>query len=114
MLNIGTLAYMDKLNVPGVLIAAFLAALGSVFYFPAVSTLMIDIIPDDDMVWGQSIFSGTNSLVNMVGTALSGVMVAFLGVPFIVILNGLSNYIPRFPNCLFMFLKQYSRGIKFR
>lgn len=91
MLTVGTLAYMNKLNIPGVLIAAFLAALGSVFYSPAVSTLMIDIIPKDDMVRGQSIFSGTNSLVNMVGTAFSGVLVAFLGVPFIVFLNGLSN-----------------------
>lgn len=91
MLTIGVLAYMDKLNVPGVLIAAFLAAFCSVFYSPAVSTLMIDIIPDNDMVRGQSIFSGTNALINMIGTALSGVMVAFLGVPFIVVLNGLSN-----------------------
>ena len=91
MLTIGVLAYMGKLNVPGVLVAAFLAAFGSVFYSPAVSTLMIDIIPKDDMVRGQSIFSGANSLINMVGTALSGVMVAFLGVPLIVILNGLSN-----------------------
>jgi len=91
MLTIGILAYMGKLNVPGVLAAAFLAAMGSVFYSPAVSTLMIDIIPNDDMVRGQSVFSGANSFVNMVGTAFSGVMVAFLGVPFIVILNGLSN-----------------------
>lgn len=91
MLTIGILAYLDKLNVAGVLIAAFLAALGSVFYSPAASTLMIDIIPHDDMVRGQSIFSGTNSLINMVGTAFSGVMVAFFGVPLIVIINGLSN-----------------------
>jgi len=91
MLTIGILAYFGKLNVPGVLIAAFLAALGSVFYSPAASTLMIDIIPHDDMVRGQSIFSGTNSLINMVGTAFSGVMVAFFGVPLIVIINGLSN-----------------------
>ena len=91
MLTIGVLAYMDKLNIPGVLIAAFLAACGSVFYSPAASTLMIDIIPHDDMVRGQSIFSGANSLINMVGTAFSGVMVAFFGVPLIVILNGLSN-----------------------
>lgn len=91
MLTIGILAYLDKLNVPGVLIAAFLAALGSVFYSPAAGTLMIDIIPHDDMVRGQSIFSGTNSLINMVGTAFSGVMVAFFGVPLIVIINGLSN-----------------------
>lgn len=91
MLSIGILAYFNKLNIPGVLIAAFLAALGSVFYAPAVSTLMIDIIPHDDMVRGQSVFSGANSLINMVGTAFSGVMVAFLGVPLIVTINGLSN-----------------------
>ena len=91
MLGIGLLAYLDKLNIPGVLIAAFLAALGSVFYSPAANTLMIDIIPHDDMVRGQSIFSGSNALINMVGSAFSGVMVAFFGVPLIVIINGLSN-----------------------
>lgn len=91
MLAIGVLAYLGRLNVPGVLAAAFLAAFGSVFYSPAVSTLMIDIIPHDDMVRGRSLFSGINSMVNMVGTAFSGVMVAFFGVPLIVVLNGLSN-----------------------
>lgn len=91
MLGVGLLAYLGKLNVPGVLIAAFLAALGSVFYSPAASTLIIDIIPRDDMTRGQSVFSGSNALINMVGSAFSGVMVAFLGVPLIVILNGLSN-----------------------
>ena len=91
MLGIGLLAYLDKLNIFGVLFAAFLAALGSVFYSPAVSTLMIDIIPHDDMTRGQSIFTGSNSLINMVGTAFSGVLVAFFGVPLIVIINGLSN-----------------------
>jgi MFS family permease len=91
MLGIGLLAYWNKLNIFGVLFAAFLAALGSVFYAPAVSTLMIDIIPRDDMTRGQSIFSGSNALINMVGTAFSGVLVAFCGVPFIVIINGLSN-----------------------
>lgn len=91
MLGVGALAYMDKLNVSGVLLAAFLAALGSVFYSPAVSTLMIDIIPRDDMVRGQSVHSGVNSLISMVGTAFSGAMVAFFGVPLIVVINGLSN-----------------------
>ena len=91
MLGIGLLAYLDKLNIFGVLFAAFLAALGSVFYAPAASTLMIDIIPHDDMTRGQSIFSGSKSLINTVGTAFSGVLVAFFGVPLIVIINGLSN-----------------------
>lgn len=91
MLTVGILAYTEKLNVPIVLAAAFLAALGSVFYSPASSTLMLDIIPRDDLVRGQSIFSGSSSLISMVGTAFSGVMVAFFGVPLIVIINGLSN-----------------------
>ena len=91
MLTMGTLAWLDKLNVPGVLMAALLAAFGSVFYNPAASTLMLDIIPRDDMVRGQSIFSGVNGLIQLVGTAFSGVMVAFFGVPLIVVINGLSN-----------------------
>lgn len=91
MLTVGVLAYRNALNVPIVLIAAFLAALGSVFFSPAVGTLMIDIIPRDDMVRGQSIHQSVNSGISLVGTAFSGAMVAFFGVPLIVVLNGLSN-----------------------
>lgn len=91
MITVGILAFADKLSTPIVIIAAFLAAIGTVFYSPAASTLMLDIIPHDDMVRGQSVFSGASSFVNMVGTAFSGVVVAFFGVPLIVILNGLSN-----------------------
>lgn len=91
MLAVGIFASMNALTVPGVLVVALLASLGSVFYSPAVSTLMLDIIPHDDMVQGQSIFSGVNALISLAGSALSGAMVAFFGVPLIVILNGLSN-----------------------
>ena len=91
MITVGIFAHIGKLNVPGVLIAAFLASLGTVFYSPAASTLMLDIIPRDDMVRGQSIFQGSSSFINLVGSAFSGVMVAAFGVPLIIIINGLSN-----------------------
>ena len=91
MLLVGLLASLDLLGVPMVLIAAVLAALGSSFYSPAVSTLMLDIIPHDDMVRGQSIHSGIVALIDLVGTAFSGAMVALFGVPLIVVINGLSN-----------------------
>ena len=91
MLAVGVLAYTNKLSVPYVLIAAFLASIGGVFYSPASSTVLIDIIPRDDMVRGQSLFSGVSSTINMIGTALSGAMVAFFGVPLIIIINGCSN-----------------------
>ncbi len=90
MLAVGALAFSDHLSVPIVLGAAFLAALCSVFFSPAVSTLMIDLIPRDDMVRGQSVHSGVITLINLVGKAFSGLLVALLGVPMIVLLNGVS------------------------
>ena len=50
MLAVGALAYLNALSVPIVLTAAFIAAFGSVFYSPAISTVSLDIIPRDDMV----------------------------------------------------------------
>ena len=91
MISVGVLAHFGELSVPVVLLAALLAAFGSVFYSPAAETLMLDIIPHDDMVRGQSVFSSCHALVNTIGSSLSGVMVAFFGVPLIVIFNGLSN-----------------------
>ncbi|MGN1025427.1 MAG: MFS transporter [Faecousia sp.] len=90
MLLVGALAFTDKLSVPIVLAAAFLASACSVFFSPAVSTLMLDIIPHDDMVRGQSVHSGITSFINLVGKALSGALVAFLGVPLIIVINGIS------------------------
>ena len=91
MLTVGLLAYLGRLDIPVVLLAALLAAFGSVFYSPAVSTLMIDIIPEQEMMRGRSLFSGTHSVINLVGSAFSGAMVALFGVPLIVVINGLSN-----------------------
>ena len=90
MLIVGALAFTDKLSVPIVLAAAFLASACSVFFSPAVITLMLDIIPHDDMVRGQSVHSGITSFINLVGKALSGALVAFLGVPLIIVINGIS------------------------
>ena len=91
MLAVGVLAYTNALNIPAVLIVAFIAAFGSVFYSPAINTIMLDIIPKDDLVRGESVLSGIQSTISLVGSAFSGAMVAFFGVPLIVVINGLSN-----------------------
>lgn len=90
MLAVGILAFSGKLRVPIVLIAAFVASGCSVFFGPAVSTLMLDIIPHEDMVQGQSVYSGLSSFVSLVGKAFSGALVAFFGVPVIIVLDGVS------------------------
>ena len=110
MLTAGILAYRNALSVPVVLLVALVAAFGNVFYSPAISTLMLDIIPRDDMVRGQSIYSGVHSLINMVGTAFSGVMVAFFGVPLIVVINGLSNLYSAFSELFIHVPKTVQQG----
>ena len=99
MLGVGILAWQNALSVPIVLIAAFLASFGSVFYSPAMSTLVLDIIPREELVRGQSVQSGISSLINLMGSGFSGAMVAFLGVPLIVVLNGLSNLYSALTEC---------------
>ena len=96
MLTVGILALTDNLSVPVVLVAAFLAALCAVFFSPSVSTTLVDIIPRDEVVRGQSVQSGIVTFINMVGKALSGVLVALVGVSWIIFLNGISYLISAF------------------
>ena len=112
MITVGILAYANKLNIPIVLIAAFLAAFGGVFYSPASNTVLIDVVPRDDLVRGQSLFSGVSSTINMIGTALSGAMVAFLGVPLIIIINGCSNIYSAISEMLISVPKTQKQGEK--
>ncbi len=112
MITVGILAFTDKLNVPIVLLAAFLAALGGVFYQPASNTVLLDIIPRDDMVRGQSLFSGVSSTLNMIGTAFSGAVVAFFGVPLIIIINGCSNLYSAISELLISVPKTVQQGEK--
>lgn len=110
MLAVGILAFAGNLSVPVVLIAAFLAAFGGVFYSPAVSTLMLDIIPHKDMVQGQSLHSGVLGFIQLAGNAFSGVLVAFFGVPLIVVINGISNLYSAFSELFIHVPKTVQQG----
>lgn len=112
MIIVGILAYMNQLSVPIVLIAAFLAALCSVFFSPAVSTLFLDIIPHDDMVRGQSVSNSITSFINLVGKAISGALVAFLGVELIILGNGISYLISAFTEIFIHVPKTTQQGEK--
>ena len=112
MLGVGALAFTESLSVPVVLVAAFLAALCSVFFSPSVSTVLIDIIPHDEIVRGQSVQSGITSFINLIGKALSGALVAFVGVPLIITLNGVSYLISAFTEMFIDVPKTMRQGEK--
>ena len=110
MLVIGILAFADHLNVAAVLVAAFLASACTVFFEPAASTVYLDIIPHDDMVRGQSIQSGVNQFLGLMGTAFSGALVVFLGVPTVIVLNGVSYLISAFTEMFIAIPKTKAQG----
>lgn len=112
MLVIGMLAFSENLSVSAVLAAAFLASMCTVFFEPAVGTLYLDIIPQDDMVRGQSIQGGINQFLQLIGTAISGAIVVFLGVPFVIVLNGVSYLISAFTEMFITVPKTKSQGEK--
>ena len=85
MLTVGVLALMGRLSVGVVLLAAVASSGCMVFFEPAVSTVMLDIIPHDDMVRGQSVQNGVKTLLNLVGKAVSGALVIAAGVPAMII-----------------------------
>lgn len=93
MLIVGVLAYREHLSVGVVLAAAVLSSGSMVFFEPAVSTVMLDIIPHDDMVRGQSVQNGVKTLLNLVGKAFSGALIVAAGVPLVILLNGVSYLI---------------------
>ena len=90
MLLVGVLAYRAHLSVGVVLAAAVLSSGCMVFFEPAVSTVMLDIIPHNDMVRGQSVQNGVKTLLNLVGKAASGALIVMVGVPLVICLNGVS------------------------
>ncbi len=93
MLLVGFIALSKHLTIPIVFVVAFLVSLAGSFYSPAVMTVMLDMIDKSQIVQAQSSFSGLTNLIRLVGKGLSGVLVITLGVPLMIIFNGLSNLI---------------------
>lgn len=96
MFGLAYLAFQDNLTVPIVLLAALVAAFCHLFFVPATMTVMIDLIPHHKMMKGQSLHQGITSLLNFTGKALSGLLINFFGVPWMILLNGISYLLSAF------------------
>ncbi len=99
MIGLGLIAMSHHLEVWMVLATAFIAALCNAFFTPASMTVMTDLVMPKDLVRAQSLSGGMRSLVAMAGKGLSGAIIAFLGVPFVILLNGISLLISAFTEC---------------
>jgi len=90
MIWVALLTFNEQLSIPVVFIAAFAAALCGAFFSPAMMTSFVELVPKSELVRAQSVSSGTNSLIQLVGKGASGALVVYLGVGPMILLNGLS------------------------
>lgn len=89
-LIVGYFAYNNILSVSMVIVVAFISGVCGSFFSPAASSLFPDLLPSDELVRGESIGSGTDSLIRLIGSAVSGTLILIFGVPMLIIINGIS------------------------
>ena len=96
MLATGLLAYSDRLSVSSVLTITVIMALCNVFFDPAASTAFMDIIPPQQFVRGQSLKSSVYNMAAITGQGISGLVINLIGVPFTIVINGVSFLVSAF------------------
>jgi MFS family permease len=96
MFGVAYFAFQENLSVIMVMFTAFVAAFCHLFFSPAIQTVLVDIIPNKDLMRGQSLNGGIMSLLSLSGRALSGLLLTVFGVPLMILLNGVSFMISAF------------------
>ena len=86
---LGILAINDRLSVVPVVLAALLSGICSSLFDPASSSLVPDILEESVLIKGQSLLSGSSTIINLIGTALSGILIVKFGVPVLILVNGI-------------------------
>ena len=92
-LLVGYMALTSELNVTMVMVVALVSGVCGAFFSPAASSLFPDLLPNDEVVRGQSIASGTDSLIRLAGSAASGTLIIMFGVPVLILLNGFTYFL---------------------
>ena len=95
-LLVGYMALKSELNVTMVVIVALVSGVCEAFFSPAASSLFPDLLPNDEVVRGQSIASGTDSMIRLAGSAASGSLIVMFGVPILILLNGATYFLSAF------------------
>lgn len=110
MLIIGYLCLNDYLNIPNLTIFTVVIAIMSVFYRPSISTILIDIVPKNELVRATSIVSSTQSVVQLVGQGISGFLLIHFGIGELILFNGISYLFSAVTECFINIPKTPNQG----
>ena len=114
---LGYLAFKEKMSIPMVVIVAVLSGLCSSMFTPASTSLTPDMLDESVIIKGQSIVNGSAAIINLVGTAISGALIVSLGVPLLIIINGVCYIVSGISECFIYDYpshneKTYSRSLR--
>ncbi len=90
MLFIGYAAYNNFLEVWMVMIVGIICGICSAFFNPAISSVVPDLVPSDDLVKANSAQEGATSTIHLIGSMSGGFIYSILGPPLMFIFNGVS------------------------
>ncbi len=90
MLWAGLAALQGRLNVTAIFVITLICSVAKVIFSPAVTVAFVDVIPPEQLLRGQSLHTTVRNLSSMLGEAVSGGMISLVGIPFTIIINGIS------------------------
>lgn len=99
MLLFAYLSLNNNLSTSLIMICSFICATCNTLFSPAINTMLVDILHKETLIQGQSIYSGTQSAIDLIGNSISGALVAFFGITPIILLNGISFIISAITEC---------------
>lgn len=112
MLGIGWLVIQNNLTIPILMAITLVIALCGVFFTPASSTVLIDIVPKSDLVQAQSINGALYNVLDLISKGISGFLLVFLGIGPMIIFNGISFVISAFTEYFVHVPKTIKQGTK--
>jgi len=89
-LGVAYLAWADALTLPILTLATALVSLTSAFFFPAIMASLPNMVEEHEFARAASLMEMSRSLTRILGPAVGGLLVAWLGFPMAFLLNGLS------------------------
>ncbi len=95
-LALGWLALTGQLTMTWVYVLASVNAVCNQFFNPAIAAAIPLLVPNERLEQANSLNQVSINLVNIIGFSAGGVLVAFMGIPFLLLANGLSFLVSAF------------------
>ncbi len=106
------LAYTNQLTTFWIYFISALMGIGAAFFRPSLQATIPNIVPDKHLTRANSLFQTGMQFAQIIGPALGGVLVGFLGTFFVFALNGVSFLISALTEVFIDFKQRYRENEK--